>query len=66
MRVAVDEVLPGDLMRYQGTLREVLIVLPTVAQWAIRILFSYMPGRSRGLTVPLFEPVIVWRAGRDG
>lgn len=66
LTVSVDEVLPGDLMRDQGVLREVLSVSPSVVEWAVRVVFSPVDGCGPGLTVPLFEPVTVWRVGGDG
>lgn len=66
LRLTVDELLPGDLMRHQGIAREVTQISPSVVEWAIRVVFRAVPGRSRGLTVPLFVPVTVWRVADDG
>ena len=66
LTVAADEVLPGDLMRDQVTVREVAEVSTSVVAWAIRVAFRPVPGRCRGLTVPLFVPVTVWRVAGDG
>lgn len=66
LTLGADELLPGDLMRDQGIVREVVQVSPSVVEWAIRVVFCPLPGRSRGLTVPLFVPVVVWRVTGDG
>lgn len=66
LTLGADELLPGDLMRDQGIVREVAQVSPSVVEWAIRVVFRPVPGRSRGLTVPLFIPVVVWRVTSDG
>lgn len=66
LTIPVDEVLPGDLIRNQGVAREIVEVSPSVVEWAIRILFSHVPGHGKGLTVPLFVPVKVWRWTNDG